>query len=242
MSRLRQLRKQLRGQPFFQRAKRLARCLAGRELWLRAELREPVRCTAGWLLCHERIPRGGRAFGLGVGNNIDFELGLVRDHAVVVDTFDPTPFSNDWLSAQQLPAGFRHHAWAVVATDGPIRLEQRKATRAGSAPMLSSVASGRAGAEVIEVEGYRLRTIATRLGLPVPDLLRMDIEGAEYAVLDDMLASDFLPAQLLVEFHHRFPEIGLDATRGAVRDLRDAGYRIAAVSDTGREVTFLRAG
>ncbi|GIS18490.1 MAG: hypothetical protein CM15mP120_04060 [Pseudomonadota bacterium] len=34
------------------------------------------------------------------------------------------------------------------------------------------------------------------------DVLKMDIEGAEYAVLDDMLQSNILPDQLLVEFHH----------------------------------------
>lgn len=242
MASLRQLRKQFRGQPFYQRAKRLARRLAGRELWLRAGLREPVQRSAGWLLCHERIPRGALVFGLGVGCNIDFELGLIRDHAATVETFDPTPSSAEWLRAQRLPPGFRHHPWAVVATDGAIQLEQRKATRAGSAPMLSVVASGRDGAETITAEGYCLGSIAARLQCAVPDLLRMDIEGAEYAVLDDMLATGFLPGQLLVEFHHRFPQVGLPATRRAVAGLRGAGYRIAAVSDTGREVTFLRAG
>ncbi|MDH5255009.1 MAG: FkbM family methyltransferase [Gammaproteobacteria bacterium] len=241
MTSLRQLRRQLRGQPFYQRARRLARRLAGRELWLRPEIREPIQRASGWLLCHERIPRGARVFGLGVGNNISFELGLIRDYAATVDTFDPTPFSNEWLEAQELPPGFHHHPWAVVAEDGPIQLQQRKANRAGSAPMLSVVAARIGGAGAVVAEGYRLASIARRLDCPVPDLLRMDIEGAEYAVLDDMLVSEFLPRQLLVEFHHRFPEIGLDATRRAVAGLRAAGYRIAAVSDTGREVTFLRA-
>jgi FkbM family methyltransferase len=234
--------RQLRGQPVYQRAKRLARRLTGRELWLRAELREPVQRAAGWLLCPERIPRGARVFGLGVGSNIDFELGLIRDFGATVDTFDPTPSSTEWLRARQLPPGLHHHPWAVVATDGPIRLEQRKAPRAGREPMLSVVASGRSGAEAIAAEGYRLVSIAARLNCAVPDLLRMDIEGAEYAVLDDMLATGFLPRQLLVEFHHRFPQIGLVATRRSIENLRTAGYRIAAVSDTGREVTFLRAG
>jgi FkbM family methyltransferase len=237
---LRQLRKQLRGQPFFKRGKRLLRRLTGRELWLRPELREPVRHSAGWLLCHERIPRGALVFGLGVGHDIEFELGLIRDHAAIVETFDPTPSSTAWLQAQQLPQGFRHHPWAVVATDGAIQLEERKATRAGSAPMLSVVSSGRSNAGTITAEGYRLSSVAARLQCGVPDLLRMDIEGAEYAVLDDMLATGFLPQQLLVEFHHRFPQVGLEATRRAIAGLRGAGYRIAAVSDTGREVTFLR--
>jgi FkbM family methyltransferase len=242
VTRFRQLRRQLRGQPAYQRAKRLARRLVGRELWLRAEIPEPLLPAAGWLLCHQRIPQGARVFGLGVGNNIDFELGLIRDFAARVDTFDPTPFSNEWLRAQEIPTGFRHHPWAVVAVDGPIHLEQRKANRPGSAPMLSVVPARTGGAATVTAEGYRLVSIASRLNCPIPDLLRMDIEGAEYAVLDDMLATGFLPRQLLVEFHHRFPEIGLDATRRAVAGLRAAGYRIAAVSDTGREVTFLRTG
>ncbi|MEO8225612.1 MAG: FkbM family methyltransferase [Gammaproteobacteria bacterium] len=240
MATLRRLRKQLRGQPFYQRAKRLARRLAGRELWLRAELREPLQRSAGWLLCHQQVPRGARVFGLGVGRNVDFELGLIRDYGATVDTFDPTPSSTEWLLGQPLPPALRHHPWAIAAIDGPIQLEQRKATRSGAAPMLSAVASGRTGAETIAAVGYRLASIAARLHCAVPDLLRMDIEGAEYAVLDDMLASRFLPRQLLVEFHHRFPQTGLDATRRAVAGLRTAGYRIAAVSDTGREVTFIR--
>lgn len=240
MSGLRQLRRQLRAQPFYQRGKRLLRRLAGRELWLRPDTAEPVRLVAGWLLCDRRLPASPRVFGLGVGSNVDFELALIRDHGALVDTFDPTPFSNEWLATRTLPPGFHHYPWAVTATDGPVRLEQRKATKPGAAPMLSIVAARDGGSGALTVEGLRLPTIARRLGCPVPDLLRMDIEGAEYAVLDDMVATGFLPPQLLVEFHHRFAEVGLDATRRAVRALRSAGYRLAAVSDTGRELTFIR--
>lgn len=241
MSGLRQLRRQLRGQPFYQRAKRLLRRLAGRELWLRPELREPVRRIEGWLVCPGRVPERPRVFGLGVGGNVNFELTMIREHGAIVDTFDPTPFSTEWLASQVLPAGFNHHPWAVTATDGAVRLEQRKAARPGAAPMLSLVPAREGGSGAVTVEGLRLPTIVRRLGCPVPDLLRMDIEGAEYPVLEDMVASRFLPAQLLVEFHHRFPEVGLEATRRAVATLRSAGYRVAAVSDTGREVTFVRS-
>ena len=66
----------------------------------------------------------------------------------------------------------------------------------------------------------------------------MDIEGAEYEVLDSLIASDIRPTQLLVEFHHRFPSIGKEKTAGVIRRLRDIGYRIYAVSANGREVSF----
>ena len=68
----------------------------------------------------------------------------------------------------------------------------------------------------------------------------MDIEGAEYEVLEGLLASPIKPAQLLVEFHHRFPAIGLEKTANMIRLLQNTGYKIFAVSGTGREVSFLR--
>jgi len=43
------------------------------------------------------------------------------------------------------------------------------------------------------------------------DLLKMDIEGAEYDVLADMISQRIPVKQLLVEFHHRWPQIGVVA-------------------------------
>ena len=68
----------------------------------------------------------------------------------------------------------------------------------------------------------------------------MDIEGAEYEVLDGLLSSPVLPKQLLVEFHHRFVEDGLQRTYDLIERLRGAGYRIFAISEIGREISFLR--
>jgi hypothetical protein len=71
------------------------------------------------------------------------------------------------------------------------------------------------------------------------DLLKMDIEGAEYAVIDDIVASGIIVKQLLVEFHHRWKEVGVSKTKHAVRKLNAAGYRIFAVSPNGEEYGFL---
>jgi len=46
--------------------------------------------------------------------------------------------------------------------------------------------------------------------------------------------------QLLIEFHHRFPDISIDRTRQAVTRLNASGYRIFFVSDTGEEYGFIR--
>ena len=70
-----------------------------------------------------------------------------------------------------------------------------------------------ASAEAIEVPVRRLSTIMRELGHGAIDLLKMDIEGAEYEVIADLLACGADVRQLLVEFHHRWPEVGIARTK-----------------------------
>jgi hypothetical protein len=90
------------------------------------------------------------------------------------------------------------------------------------------------------VEVRRLATLMRDLGHRSIDVLKMDIEGAEYEVIDDILGSRLQIEQILVEFHHRLPGVGIDRTRRAVRNLNEAGYRIFFASDTGEEYSFIR--
>ena len=71
------------------------------------------------------------------------------------------------------------------------------------------------------------------------DMLKIDVEGAEYEVLEQLLASGHRPAQLLVEFHHRFADIGKARTADMLGRLRDAGYLLVFVSLNGREMTLV---
>jgi hypothetical protein len=80
------------------------------------------------------------------------------------------------------------------------------------------------------------------LGHDQIDLLKLDIEGAEYEVIDDLVASQIPIGQLLVEFHYRFEGIGPDRTRRAVRALNEAGFRSFHVSAIGEEYSFIRDG
>ena len=71
------------------------------------------------------------------------------------------------------------------------------------------------------------------------DVVKLDIEGAEYDVIENMLEAGVRPSQLLVEFHHRRPDIGTDKTRQALADLKIAGYQVFAVSPTHQEVSLI---
>ena len=145
------------------------------------------------------------------------------------------------FSAADLPNRFQFHPWAVTAEDGTVKLYPRvRKDGRQSAVMYTMLAEDASCENAIEVPALSLASIAARLGHARIDLLKMDIEGAEYEVLEGLLASPIRPCQLLVEFHHRFPGIGLEMTAGMIRRLQHAGYKIFAISETGREVSFLR--
>jgi hypothetical protein len=72
------------------------------------------------------------------------------------------------------------------------------------------------------------------------DVLKIDIEGGEYEAIDDLLASRLSVGQVLVEFHHHFPGVGLSRTVRAVRALEEAGYLLFHVSGRGLEMSYLR--
>jgi FkbM family methyltransferase len=158
-----------------------------------------------------------------------------------VFAFDPTPSSIDMLDSSTLPDQFHFHPWAVTATDGSLKFYPRlKKDGTKSDVMFTMIPEEETIDDVIEVPAFSLSSITTKLAHNRIDVLKMDIEGAEYEVLEGLLESPILPAQLLVEFHHRFVENDLERTYDIIDRLREAGYRIFAISEIGREVSFLR--
>jgi hypothetical protein len=100
---------------------------------------------------------------------------------------------------------------------------------------------GQKSADGDAVEGtvHRLETIAKMLGHRRVDIVKLDVEGAEYGVIEDLRQTDLEIGQLLVEFHHRHPEIGAQRTRHAIELLNEQGFLIFNVSDSGEEYSFL---
>ncbi len=233
--------KRLEKTPGYQKKKRFLKRLAGKELRLRNDISIPVIKDGGWWFTPEGLTADSIVYSLGVGDDIDFDLAVIEKYGVQVHAFDPTPSSIDMLDATDLPQQFAFHPWAVSASDGGLSLYphlRKDGTK--SDIMYTMIAEEETVDDAIEVPAYSLSTISEKLGHERSDLMKMDIEGAEYEVLDGLLSSSIKPTQLLVEFHHRFPGIGLEKTADIIERLRGAGYKIFAISEIGREVSFLR--
>ncbi len=233
--------KQFEKTPQWQRKKRFLKRLIGKELRLRNDIDVPVIKDGGWWFTPEGFNQETIVYSLGVGDEVDFDLSIIDKYGVEVFAFDPTPNSIDLLDASKLPERFHFHPWAVTATDGTLKFYPRlKKDGTKSDVMFTMIPEDETKDDAIEVPAYSLSSIAQKLGHDRIDVLKMDIEGAEYEVLEGLLESPVLPTQLLVEFHHRFVENGLECTYDIVNRLRDAGYRIFAISDIGREISFLK--
>jgi phosphoribosylaminoimidazole carboxylase (NCAIR synthetase) len=99
-----------------------------------------------------------------------------------------------------------------------------------------------AGGERIETRTVDLDNLLARAGRAECDVLKLDIEGAEYALLDALAASGRIRAarQVLIEFHHRVTRHTLEDTQQAVGRLAAAGFRL--VHTEGRNYIFRREG
>ena len=216
--------------------------MVGREIWLSPDVHIHTRKFGDWAVCPDSLTVGGIVYSLGLGEDVAFDFELAGEMKLEVHGFDPTPNSAEWLSRQAKPDGFHFHPWAVTAHDGSVTMSPRIKHDGGlSRDMYTVVDAAAASEHAIEVPAFSLPTIMTKLGHQSIDILKIDIEGAEFGVLSDLLASPVRPAQILVEFHHRFPGLKTSMTVNAIRDLRNAGYRIFYLASTGREMSFIRA-
>ena len=190
----------------------------------------------GWTVQPELLSRDSIVYSVGVGEDISFDLALIERYQCDVHAFDPTPKSIAWLGAQQLPPQFRFQPIGLADYDGAARFVLPR-------PDFVSfhIGSDQQG-QVVECPVRRLTTMMRETGHDRLDVLKMDIEGAEYPVIDDLLRSGLSPTQLLIEFHHVIgDEPSLAKTRRAIESLNAAGYRIFDISPVGLEYAFIRA-
>ncbi len=204
---------------------------------------------------------GGVALCAGAGEDVSFDVLLNTRHGLHVICVDPTPRAiahvRGLLAAAARGAtvpietgpasyaleGFEAERFeflpvALWSDDGSLRLYAPR----DPAHVSHSAANLQHTTEFIEVPAARLDTLLAARRIVELALLKLDIEGAEYAVLDALLAGRCRPAQLLVEFDElnapQSPAVGARVGR-RVRALLAAGYRLARVA--GANFLFVHA-
>lgn len=136
----------------------------------------------------ERIFEDMLMFSFGVGEDISFELEMTR-MGVRCICFDPTPksirFMVNYPKIEFYPWGLYHKAG-----------QQRFYYPTDPTHVSCSIGNLQKTEKFFRARCISLQNAEDKFG--TPDILKMDIEGAEYAVIDKI---QFFPPILMVEFH-----------------------------------------
>ena len=192
---------------------------------------------AAFTICPEKIDENPVVYSFGIGTDISFYVSLIDKYKLNVCAFDPTPRSLKWLEQQELPEKFKYYDYGLASFDGTASFFSPGNPDYVSFSMEKNTS---VSSDSVEAEVFKLNTIMERLGHNKIDILKMDIEGAEYDVISDITKSNIEIGQLLVEFHHRLISNGIKKTKQSIQELNDADYKIFHVSDTGEELSFMK--
>jgi FkbM family methyltransferase len=190
----------------------------------------------GWDIITANLNAHSTVYSVGIGEDASFDTALIEKFGLTVHGFDPTPRSIEWVKRQGFSDRFVMHEYGIAAFDGKVSFNPPENPDHVSYTLLDRPLTE---AKAISVPVKRLSTIVKELRHAYIDLLKMDVEGAEYDVIDDISESNIRPQQFVVEFHHRFPGVGVKRTEDAIDRLRAMGYELFSISATNEEFCFI---
>lgn len=178
----------------------------------------------------------------GLGEDVSFESELIARFGCKVYGFDPTPSSVQYIAQNVTNPRFEAHAYALSDHDGFVTFAPPPGSAADQVSASAVADYAASSTKGVRVPCLTLESARRRFNIGSVDVLKMDIEGAEYAVLAQALEYQWLDqvSQVLVEFHHFLPGLEAAQTKRAVADMARAGFRIAWVGRTNHEYLFTR--
>jgi FkbM family methyltransferase len=217
----------------------------------------------GWIIPVDAgLTANSICYSAGAGEDISFDCALVERFHCQVRVIDPTPraiqhFNNlekAVMSGQRFPVNNSTEDYYNVTAENfgrlqflPVGLADRDAELKFYLPknpahVSCSTVNLQKTAEYFTAKCFRLASLMQQLGDTCIDLLKMDIEGAEYEVVKDIVATNLLPRLLFLEFDEAHTPI--DGEAGArikhhIEVLEQAGMRCIAVDSC--NASFIRA-
>lgn len=189
----------------------------------------------GWTIKKDTIHSNSTVYSFGIGEDITFDLSLIDKYNIEIQAFDPTPRVEAFLATQSLPPKFKYHKFAVADYDGLAKFFLPMNPDFISHSMIEGNKHG-----YVEVPARKLSSLMNELGDKKIDILKIDIEGAEYKVIRNILDEKLDIGQILIEFHHFFKSVSNHDTEEAIRLLNQSGYLIYYISPMGREYSLIR--
>lgn len=194
----------------------------------------------GYFIYPENISKDSVVYSFGIGEDISFDLDIIKRFGCEVHAFDPTPDSINWLKKQALPENFHYYNFGLANSDRIAKFFPPDKEIMVSHTILKDIYKEVPERKAFDVELRKLKTILEFLNHNKIEILKLDIEGAEYEVIEDILTDDIEIKQILVEFHHRFFDDGEIKTKEIIAKLNEKGYKIFAFTAVEPNYSFIK--
>jgi FkbM family methyltransferase len=199
--------------------------------------RADMRCIGtrygGWSVPAHLLNADSICYCVGCGEDISFDLGLINQFHCDVYAFDPTPRAIEHVK-QHAAGNVRYRFSAIGLWDKQERLKFY--VPSNPKDVSHSLLNLQKTQDFIEVPVERLSTIMRRNQHTKLDLLKIDIEGAEYKVLDSIFEDALQIGILCVEFDEYWNPMNegyLQRIGSHVRRIIDRGYMMVDAPGNG---------
>lgn len=217
----------------------------------------------GWIIPMENgLTADSLYYCAGAGEDISFECALAERYGCHVRIIDPTPrairhfqdLEQAVRSRKRFPVNNSRVDYYSIADTHldrlhflPVGLADKDTDMKFFLPqnpahVSCSVVNLQKTDQYFTAPCLRLSSIMNQEGDRLIDLLKIDIEGAEYGVIEDMVTSNILPRILLIEFdeaHSPLDDKAPERIRQHIALLTRSGMRCVAVE--GSNATFVKA-
>ena len=192
----------------------------------------------GFYLANNSINKDSIIYSIGIGEDVSFDLEIIEKYRCKVFAFDPTPKSVNWVNKNVSNNNFNFSPIGISKEKGSrlFYLPKNDKYVSGSLEKISTVNEDLA----VELEFDTLKNQLIKNNHKKIDLLKMDIEGSEYEVIDSILNEKIEIDQILVEFHPHLVQNGRKKTKSSIIKLESFGYKCFARSNTFLEYSFIK--
>lgn len=199
----------------------------------RGDLERLGSAYGGWIVPAGLLNEKSICWCAGVGEDATFDFCLIQRFGCDVFSLDPTPRAQEYIDGLG-QRDRRHHFLPVGLWTGDVML--RFYAPEDPRNVSHSIVNLQKTTQYIEAPCRSLPSLLSEFAQSHVDLLKMDIEGAEHDVINNLLESKCLPTIMLVEFDQPIPWRRIKST---TRMLLHAGYKVAGID--GWNYTFVRS-
>lgn len=214
----------------------------------------------GWYVPVDLLNSTSICYCVGAGEDVSFDLELINNFGCQVFTFDPTIRAREHIENIQINvrsqnsrtvkygvsdyyrcdsdtlANLHFYPYGLWRESGMVRFYAPK----NSSHVSHSIVNLQNTSDYFEAECRSMEGIMKAMGHKDVTLLKLDVEGAEYEILDSLVAAGIYPRIICVEFdegHTPRNEEYLRRIANAINKIKCAGY--SATFFDGWNVTFV---